>query len=60
MSIILNPVSVGIEKWKVLYFTCMHVKYTCIHVKYTCYKPGNGLVMLAILKNPLLTLHITL
>ena len=33
-------------------YTCMHVKYTCIHVKYTCYKPGNGLVMLAILKNP--------
>ena len=30
----------------------MHVKYTCIHMKYTCYKPGNGLVMLAILKNP--------
>ena len=30
----------------------MHVKYTCIHVKYTCYKPENGLVMLAILKNP--------
>ena len=33
-------------------YTCIHVKYTCIHVIYTCYTPGNGLVMLAILKIP--------
>ena len=43
-------------------YTCMHVKYTCICIlmKYTCYSHWNGLVMLAILKNPLFTLHITL
>ena len=31
---------------------CISRAYTCIHVKYTCYTSGNGLVMLAILKNP--------
>ena len=33
-------------------YTCISRAYTCIHVKYTCYTSGNGLVMLAIPKNP--------
>ena len=33
-------------------YTCISHANICIHGKYMCYTSGNGLVMLAILKNP--------